>query len=75
MTSAVKDFIPQRVDKVLWDIGCCCLCPATDRYVQWLGPVTSPSGHGDLHACGECIRALDRKVRRQNHERDNAPAK
>lgn len=69
------DVIPQRVAVVLWEPGYCWLCRLGGIPVQWLGPVTTPSGHGEMYGCGACVRGLDHDVRTQDKKRDTAPAR
>lgn len=64
-----------RVEVVSWAPGYCWLCRMGEIPVQWLGPVSTPSGQGDLFGCGVCIRALDKDVQAQNWQRDSAPAR
>lgn len=74
---ASRDVAPQLTartdDANRWVTGRCWLyCRRRRLRVLWIGPVTSPSGHGALYACEDCIAELDAIVREESTRKDLA---
>lgn len=61
----------QTDDGNRWLTGRCWLyCRRRRVRVVWIGPVTSPSGHGAMYACEQCLEDLDALVREAGRRRD-----
>lgn len=66
-------FVPRADDANRWVTGRCWLyCRRRRLRVLWIGPVHSPSGHGAMYACEDCIAELDALVREESTRKDLA---